>query len=106
MMKTQVDVPHHEYPSDVRAFVEERLAGLSRFNDRIVSLRALLERERESHRVELVASVAHGQTFVVDAHGDFLNQALDQALHRMTHVLARQKDKRVERHRRHGRPGH
>ena len=105
-MKTQIDVPHHEYPSDVRDLVEGKITGLSKYYDRIVSMRALLEREKEVHRVELVANVGHGQTLVVDAHGELLNKALDQALDRMTHVLTRHKDKQTDKYRRGGRPGH
>ena len=106
MMKTQIDVPHHEYPAEVRDLVEEKLNGLSKYFDRIVSMRALLEREKEAHRVEIVANVGQGQTLVVEARGETLNKSLDEALDRMSNVLTRHKDKLTDKYRRGGRPGH
>ncbi|MBI5431346.1 MAG: HPF/RaiA family ribosome-associated protein [Planctomycetes bacterium] len=99
-MKTQVSIPHHEYPSNVRDFVEGKLRHLEKFYDRIVSLRAKLERETEAHRVELVANVGHGTTLVVDGRGPLLDTALEEAVHRMSSVLARHKEKLTDRHRR------
>ncbi|MCC6406544.1 MAG: HPF/RaiA family ribosome-associated protein [Planctomycetes bacterium] len=99
-MKTQVSIPHHEYPSNVRDFVEGKLQHLEKFYDRIVSLRAKLERETETHRVELVANVGHGTTLVVDGRGPLLDTALEEAVHRMSSVLSRHKEKLTDRHRR------
>ena len=99
-MKTLVSIPHHEYPSNVREFVEDKIQSLSKFYDRIVSMRAKLERETEEHRVELVANVGHGVTLVVDGRGRLLDSALEEAVARMTTVLARHKEKLADRHRR------
>lgn len=105
-MKTIVSIPHHEYPARVREHVEERLQHLIKFYERIVSLRAVLAREGQDHRVELVANVGHGVTLVVDSREDQLEAAVDGALQRMTRVLTRHKTKRAKRHRRGGRVGH
>jgi len=105
-MKTFVSIPHHEYPATVREHVEEKLQHLAKFYDRIVSIRAVLERRGEEHRVELVTNVGHGVTLVVDSRGPLLNAALDEALDRMGRVLTRHKAKLAEKHRRGGRIGH
>lgn len=105
-MKTLVSVPHHEYPAEVRAAVELKLQHLVKFYDRIVSLRAVLERHNGAHRVELVANVGHGATLVVDAHGDLLDGALDSAMERMVRVLTRHKARLNDRHRKGRRVGH
>ena len=102
-MKTLVTIPHHEYPARVREHVEEKLQHLARFFDRIVSIRALLERQSEEHRVELVANVGHGVTLVVDARAGGLEAALDEALDRMGRVLRRHKTRLTDRQRRSGR---
>jgi putative sigma-54 modulation protein len=105
-MKTIVSIPHHEYPARVREHVESRLQGLVKFYERIVSLRAVLSREGEQHRVELVAHVGHGVTLVVESRRDQLEAAVEDALQRMTRVLTKHKTKRAQRHRRGGRVGH
>lgn len=105
-MKTLVSIPHHEYPSKVREHVEDKLQRMARFFDRIVSVRALLERQGDQHRVELVANVGHGVTLVVDARSAGLEAALDDAVDRMSRVLRRHKSKLTDRNRRSGRSGH
>ena len=105
-MKTLVSIPHHEYPARVRENVESKLQHLAHYFERIVSVRALLERQSEQHRVELVVNVGHGVTLVVDARGDSHDATLDEALARMTRVLKRHKAKLTDRGRRNGRPGH
>jgi len=102
-MKTLVSIPHHEYPARVRDHVEQKLRHLARFFDRIVSMRALVERQAEVHRVELVANVGQGVTLVVDARGEGLEATLDDALDRMGRVLRRHKTRLTDRHRRGGR---
>ena len=102
-MKTLISIPHHEYPPRVREHVETKLQHLARFFDRIVSIRALLERQAELHRVELVANVGQGVTLVVDARGAGLEATLDEALERMARVLRRHKTRLTDRHRRGGR---
>jgi ribosomal subunit interface protein len=99
-MKTLVSTPHHEYSADVREFVEGKIQSLAKFYDRIVSLRAKLERDTDDHRVELIANVGHGVTLVVDGRGRLLDGALEEAVERMTTVLARHKEKLADRHRR------
>jgi ribosomal subunit interface protein len=92
-MKTIVSIPHHEYPALVRDLVEAKLQHLAKYYNRIVSLRAVLERENEAHRIELVVNVGHGVTLVVDSRGPLLEATLDEALGRMTRTLTRHKGK-------------
>ena len=95
-MKTEVAILHHEYPARVRDHVAARLQSLIRFFEGTVSLRAVLERQHEEHRVELVASVRRGVVLVVDARGSSVTSALDQALERMGRVLSRRKGRLKE----------
>ena len=92
-MKTQVSIPHHDYPARAREFVEQRLQRLLESYDRIVSLRAMCERQSLTHRVELVANVGRHATLVVDARAEAFGPALDSALAKMARVLSRHKDR-------------
>jgi ribosomal subunit interface protein len=99
-MKTFVSIPHHEYPTHVKDAVETKLQELLKFYERIVSLRAVLERQGETHRVEIVATLGHHATLVVDAREDMLDRALETALERMKLVLKRHKSRLEDKHRR------
>lgn len=101
-MQTHVSILHHDYPAPVRDTVDSKLQHLVKFYDRIVSMRALLERQREEHRVELVANVGHGAVLVVDARGSAFQSVLEDALGRMERLLKRHHD-RLNHGRRRGR---
>lgn len=96
-MQTLVSILHHDYPTRVRALVEDELQRLLRFHERVVSLRALLERQNEAHRVELVANVGRGTVLVADVRGATFGSALDEALDRMGCQLRKRHDKRTRR---------
>jgi len=95
-MRTEVAILHHEYPAETRDLVAGRLQNLVKFYEDTVSLRAVLERQRDEHRVELIANVRRGVVLVVDARGDSITLALDGAIERMGRVLGRHKDKSRE----------
>ena len=99
-MKTLVSVPHHAYPNSVRDAVETKLQMLGKYFERIESLRAVLDREHDSHCVEIVVHVGHGATLVVDSKAATFDAALDDALARMKSLLTRHKQRLVQRHRR------
>ncbi|MEW6074570.1 MAG: HPF/RaiA family ribosome-associated protein [Planctomycetota bacterium] len=92
-MKTEVAILRNEYPAQVRDYVVDKLQGLVRFYEGTVSVRAVLERDGDDHRIELVANVRRGVVLVVDARGDSITSALDDAIERMGRVLSRHKGK-------------
>ncbi|HKX46762.1 MAG TPA: HPF/RaiA family ribosome-associated protein [Planctomycetota bacterium] len=104
MLKVDVSIPNQAYPASVRDQVLDKLAGLERFGDRAESIRAVLDRVREEHRVELVASARRGVVLVVDARAATFSEALDQSVQRMARVLAEHKQRQVDA-RRHPRKG-
>jgi len=103
-MKTQVAILHDEYPTRLREHVADKLEGLLRFFGGLVTLRAVLERQHDQHRVELVASVRRGVVLVVDSRRESVRAALDEAVERMGRALSRHKDKLKERRKSRPRP--
>ena len=99
-MKTEVANLHHEYPKHVRDLVARKVQHLVRYYDGTVSMRAVLERQHDEHRVELVANVRRGVVLVVDAREGTIQAALDDAVERMARVLKRHKSKLKEGSRR------
>ena len=92
-MKTEVAILHHEYSNQIRDHVTDKLQQLVRFYDGTVSMRAVLDRQHDDHRVEVIANVRRGVTLVVDAHSDSITGALDVAVGRMSRMLNRHKTK-------------
>ncbi len=92
-MKTEVAILHHEYPASIRDHVVAKLQHLVRFFEGTVSVRAVLERQHDDHRVELIVNVRRGVVLVVDARADSITSALDEAVDRMGRVLSRHKSK-------------
>lgn len=99
-MQAQVSILHHDYPSRVREVVEQKLQHLVRFYDRIVSMRCLLERQNEEHRIEIVANVGRGAVLVVDARGTAFSSALEEAIERMERLLKRHNTRKLQARRR------
>ena len=92
-MQTHVSILHHDYPALVRDTVDTKLQHLVKFYSRIHSIRAMLEKQHDEHRVELVANVGHGAVLVVDSRGSAFSNALEEALERMERLLKRHHDK-------------
>jgi ribosomal subunit interface protein len=99
-MQARVSILHHDYPARVREQVEQKLQHLVKFYERIVSMRCLLERQHEEHRVEIVANVGRGAVLVVDARGTALSAALEEAVERMERLLKRHNSKKLQARRR------
>jgi ribosome-associated translation inhibitor RaiA len=91
-MNTEVSILHHDYPSHVRETVDARLQHLQKYYNGTVSVRALLERQADEHRVEIVTRTASGPTLVVDSCTETFGSSLDEAMARMTRLLKREHD--------------
>ena len=99
-MNTEVSIIHHDYPSRIRDHVTSKLQDLHKFFGRTVSVRALLEHEKDGHHAELVANVGNGIVLVVEGKSNSIHGALDEALGRMAKVLKRHKAKLTSERRR------
>jgi len=105
-MKMEVAILHKDYPEQIRETVEQKLQGLVKFFDRAKSLRAVLERQNEDHRIEIIANCGRGTVLVADTTGSSFPAALDEAIDRITRQLKRHHDKVTRDRRRGGFEGH
>ena len=102
-MKTQVSIHHHDYPSGMRFLVQEKLEELARFCNAVISMEARLEKQADTHRVEIIANVPHGPVLVADARAGAVRGALDEALARMARKLKRSRERQTTNRHRAGR---
>ena len=92
-MHTEVSILHKDYPAGMRALVDEKLHALNRFCGQLISMRALLEIDKDEHRVEIIAHVGHGNPLIADSRGKTFGATLDEALDRMSRILKRHSEK-------------
>ena len=105
-MKTEVAILHKDYPNQVRETVEDKLQGLVRFFDRVKSIRAVLERQKGAHRVEIIANCGRGTVLVADTTGESFAAVLDEGVDRIKSQLKRHHDKVTKDRHKGGREGH
>jgi len=99
-MNTEVSLLHAGYPSELREFVEEKLAGLTKFHERLRSVRAVLDRQREEYLVELVAKVDGDAPLIVEQRAGSPRAAVELGIERLARVLCRSREKSVDPRRR------
>ena len=99
-LQVEVRTPHGDYPDGVREQVEERLSELTRFFQGTHSIRAILDREQDRHRIELLANAGGRTTIAVDATSDTFSKALTESLHRMQRALSKHKERLTDGRRR------
>ncbi len=92
-MNLEISIPHGSYPASIRQQIEDRLATLEGLWGRTRSVKAILDRDRSEHRVELIATPVGGPVLVVDSKAPSLGQALDASIDRMGRALRRRTEK-------------
>jgi len=96
----EVTLRDSRIPSSARDYLEEKLQRLDRLHQHAQGVRAVLSLEREIRRVELIVVIEHHSTLVVEERDPDLLAAIDRAVDRMDRLLAKEKDKRIQRSRR------
>lgn len=99
-MNIEVSMLSKEYKADLRTFVEEKVSGLVKFNDRLNSIRAVLDQQHDDHTVELVAKVDGVDPMVIEQKGENPRAAVDMAVERMGRTLRKQREKVMDARRR------
>lgn len=99
-MNIEVSLLSKAYTPDLRDFVESKLVGLDKFNERLSSIRAVLDQQKDDHSVELVAKVDGVAPLVVEQTGEAVKAAVDQAVDRLARTLRKQRERVVDGRRR------
>ena len=101
-MQINVTARHCEISANARAFVQQRLEKLNKYDDGISEVRVIVSQERKLHTAELTLR-AHGHDVVItESHADPM-AALELAADRLEARVRRDKEKRVHAPRREGR---
>lgn len=93
-MQIQVTARHCEIGSDVRAFAQQRLEKLTRYDEGIHEVRLILSQERKLHTAEITLRAHQHDVVITESHAD-AKAAIELATDRLEERVRRGKEKRV-----------
>jgi putative sigma-54 modulation protein len=93
---------HCELGADLRAFAQQRLEKLNKYDDAIQEVRVIVSQERKLHTAEITLRAHHQDVIITESHAD-ARAAIELAADRLEDRVRRRKEKRVSAPRRAGR---
>jgi putative sigma-54 modulation protein len=93
---------HCELGANVRAFAQQRLEKLSKYDGGIQEVRVIVSQERKLHTAEITLRARQQDVVITESHVD-ARGAIELAADRLEERMRRSKDKRVRAPRREGR---
>ena len=101
-MEIHLTARHCEVGADVRAFAQQRLEKLNKYDDAIQEVRVIVSQERKLHTAEITLRAHHQDVIITESHAD-ARAAIELAADRLEDRVRRRKEKRVSAPRRAGR---
>ena len=101
-MQIHLTARHCELAADVRAFAQQRLERLHKYDQRLHEVRVIVSQERKLHTAEITLRVHQQDLVITERHAD-ARAAIELAADRLEERMRRSKDKRVKAPRREGR---
>ena len=93
-MQIQVTARHCEIGTDVRAFAQQRLEKLARYDGEIREVRLIVTQERKLHTAEITLRAHQQDVIITESHAD-ARAAIELATDRLEERVRRGKEKRV-----------
>jgi len=86
---------HIEITDEVKARIEEKVSGLTRFYSSVLDVEVIIEGEKDgqSNSVEVIARAKHNHTFVGKQTGAEIGRCADEAIEKVERQLVKQKQK-------------
>ncbi len=101
-MQIHLTARHCEIGADVRAFAQQRLEKLTRYDDGIREVRVIVSQERKLHTAEITLRAHQQDVVITESHAD-ARAAIELAADRLEDRVRRRKEKRVSAPRREAR---
>ena len=101
-MQIHLTARHCELGADVRAFAQQRLEKINRYDDGIREVRVIVSQERKLHTAEITLRAHQQDVIITESHAD-ARAAIELAADRLEERVRRGKDKRLHAPRREGR---
>ncbi len=101
-MNFQITGKNFQITSAIRAYVEEKIGGLTKFNDRIIDIRVTLEQLREQHATSFKATaqlhISHDSLYTEEV-AQTVYAAIDIVKDEMERQLRDWKERHLTEHR-------
>ena len=98
-MEIHLTARHCEVGADLRAFAQQRLEKLNKYDDAIQEVRVIVSQERKLHTAEITLRAHHQDVIITESHAD-ARAAIELAADRLEDRVRRRKEKRVSAPRR------
>ena len=98
-MQIHLTARHCELGADLRAFAQQRLEKLHKYDDAIQEVRVIVSQERKLHTAEITLRAHHQDVIITESHSD-ARAAIELAADRLEDRVRRRKEKRVSAPRR------
>ena len=93
-MRVSVSAKHGQLSESVQETIEQKAAKLSRFFDRVTSVKVIVDLEHDDKpKVEAIVSAEHAADFFAADHGGNVMKAFDSVIHKLERQLTKHKEK-------------
>ena len=92
-MNISISGRHMEVTDALRAYIEKKIARLSKFHHRISEMEVVLGAEGQNLKVELIVKADHHQPFVVHQTREDAYACVDEVVDKIERQLRRHKEK-------------
>jgi putative sigma-54 modulation protein len=102
-VQINVSSRHAYISSELKDYAISRVEQLRKYSDHITNVDVVIDHEKDSHKVEVVAHVGHGSTLIAKHTGEVLPAVMDATLDKLERQMRKLKD-RLHDHRPHHPP--
>jgi ribosome-associated inhibitor A len=92
-METQITHRHAKASPEIKELIEEKLAKLEKFHDKITSCHVILDTEHPASRIAEVVMNVQGQTLTVKSKSEAIGKSIDEALEKIERRLKKLNEK-------------
>jgi len=92
-LQIEVTVRHTSVTADLKAYAEKKAEHLSKFFDKVQSIRIVLDRSGAGFNCEIIIGLERMHELVASTGGPDLRAAIDQSADRMERQLIEHKDR-------------
>lgn len=96
-MNIEITSRHHDYPDRITDYAQQKVEKLTKYHDRIIDIRVVLDKRSEGEEAEIVLHIS-GKNFATKELTNDITKSIDSA----TKKIGRQLRKYVEKRNEHG----
>ncbi len=96
IMDIEITVRHHELPEKIKEYAREEMENLTKYHDRIISAKMILDSQKEGEIAELTLHIT-GKDFIAKETTDNISKSIDIVAKKVARQLRKYVEKRNNR---------